>query len=119
MLTTATIKKSTLIDICLRNNNFETLHGLFAKAKLPRVDSNIQHYSIKCIKGEIEAKPDDPLTFDRVPPLPVLGGKVYSLCGYQRPNCTTTLLGGKVYSLCGYDMTNCTTTILGGKVYSL
>ena len=62
------VKKSTLIDICLRNNNFETLHGLLAKAQLPRVDSNIQHYSIKCIKGEIEAKPDDPLIVDRVPP---------------------------------------------------
>ena len=66
------VEKSTLKDLCRRDNNFATPRRYLADAQLPLVDPNIQIYRIKRVKDELDATPRDPLTVDRVPPISVV-----------------------------------------------
>ena len=64
--------KSSLKDLCRRDNNFATQRRYLADAQLPLVDPNIQIYRIKRVKDELDATPRDPLTVDRVSPKSVV-----------------------------------------------
>ena len=64
------IQRSILRDLCRRDDNFATPRRYLAEAQLPLVDQNIQVFTIEYVSSELEDHPCDPLTVDRVPPIP-------------------------------------------------
>ena len=66
------VKRLIVENIKRQDDNFSTPHRKLAKAELPIVYGGIQSYSIKSNTREDNSKPQDPLTVDRVPPMPVL-----------------------------------------------